>query len=329
MVRGFFLLRPAGRAQKMRFGLTRMVIGLTLAAVLAAFPGAADAQVKNPQVKKDNGKQNGIDIPEVPGDDIFGFTSTTDTGDKGDIGFANELTGFGGKRGGSFTALSNKMEFSYTPAEDWWVAASAFVSYNRIKGVPDFLDVDTTQFEGLSTEIQYRLIKRTASNPFALAVAVEPAYAFVDLGTGRKSEAYGAAFKLLVDAVIVPDRIFWAANVVWAPVRSQDVDDRSIWMSSSASQLSTALTFQLSKSLFVGAEIMQSAAYNGSFFNERAGYAYYLGPTLLWKITDKVVFNTTWQPQIAGRSTDNPVLIYDLDTFTRSQFRFKLAFQLN
>jgi hypothetical protein len=322
------VLAPAGRAQQLRhgrFGRTRVLITLTLAAaVSAALPAAADAQTK-----KNNGTQDSNAVPEVPGDDIFGFTSTTDTGDKGDAGFANELTGFGGKRGGSFTALSNKMEFSYTPAEDWWVAASAFVSYDRIKGVPEILDIDKTQFEGFSTEIQYRLIKRTASNPFALAVAVEPAYAFIDLGSGQKSDAYGAAFKLLVDAVVVPDRIFWAANIVWAPVRSQDITDRNIWTSTSASQLSTALTFQLSNSFFIGAEIMQFAAYNGSFFNERSGYAYYLGPTLLWKITDKVVFNTTWQPQIAGRSSDNPDLPYELDTFTRSQFRFKLAVALN
>ncbi len=156
-----------------------------------------------------------------------------------------------------------------------------------------------------------------------------PLYAFTDLSSGQKSDAYGAAFKLLVDAVVVPDKIFWAANVIWAPVRSQDIDDRSNWTTSSGGLLMTALTFQLSKSLFVGAEFMQFAAYNGSFFNERSGYAYYLGPTLLWKITDKIVFNTTWQPQIAGRSSDNPNLPYELDTFTRSQFRFKLALQLN
>lgn len=317
---------PVRRGVPARGRLLGALTSLALSSAISAALLPVDAQA---QARNVHGKQDSKDIPEVPGDDIFGFTAATDTGEKGDVGFANELTGFGGKRGGSYLALSNKMEFSYTPAEDWWVAASAFVSYNRIKGVPDFLDVDRTQFEGFSTEIQYRLIKRSASNPFALAVAVEPAYAFTDLSSGQKSDAYGAAFKLLVDAVIVPDRIFWAANIIWAPVRSQDIDDRSNWTTSSAGLLMTALTFQLSKSLFVGAEIMQFSVYNGSFFNERSGYAYYLGPTLLWKITDKVAFNTTWQPQIAGRSSDNPNLPYELDTFTRSQFRFKLAFQLN
>jgi hypothetical protein len=273
------------------------------------------------------GKKNGDDdgFPEVPGDDIFGFTSTTDTGDKGEKGFANELNGFRGKRIGSYQVLSNKMEFSYTPAEDWWVAASGFISNHRIHGNPDILDISKTQFEGFTAEVQYRLIKRSASNPFALAVAIEPAYAFVDLGTGQKSEGYGAAFKILADAVIVKDFLFWGANIVWAPIRSQDIEDRSIWLSSSASQLSAALTFQLSKNLFAGVELRQMAAYGGSFFNERVGYANYFGPTLLWKITDKIAFNATWQPQISGRSIDNPDLRYDLDNFERAQFRFKLA----
>jgi hypothetical protein len=310
-----------GARPRVRLAFLAMIAAATL-----ALPDAARAQASN---GKANGKSEDNAIPEVPGDDIFGFTSTTDTGETGDLGFANELTGFRGKRSGSYLALSNKMEFSYTPAEDWWVAASAFVSYNHINSVPDFLDINRTQFEGFSAEIQYRVIKRSASNPFALAVAVEPAYAFIDLSTGQKSDAYGAAFKLLVDAVIVPGRVFWAANVVWAPVRGQDVTDRSVWTTSSASQLTTALTFQLSENLFIGADLMQFTTYDGSFFNERAGYAYYLGPTLLWKITDKVVFNTTWQPQIAGRSSDNTNLTYDLDTFTRAQFRFKLAVALN
>jgi hypothetical protein len=318
--------QPDAGAQPLNVCRLVAVTALVIAMLSAGMPIAAHAQASN---GKPSEKSQANAIPEVPGDDIFGFTSTTDTGEKGDMGFANELTGFRGKRSGSYLALTNKMELSYTPAEDWWVAASGFISYDRIKDVPDFLDINRTQFEGFSAEIQYRVIKRSASNPFALAVAIEPAYAFIDLSTGQKSDAYGAAFKLLVDAVIVPDKVFWAANIVWAPVRGQDITDRSIWTTSSASQLQTALTFQLSEKLFVGADFMQFTVYDGSFFNERTGYAYYLGPTLLWKITDKVVFNTTWQPQIAGRSSDNTNLTYDLDTFTRAQFRFKLAVALN
>jgi hypothetical protein len=310
----------------------RLAAGVALGMSLlmaAASPGAAQG--------KQNGNGDG-EVPEVPGDDIFGFTSTTDTGEKGERAFANELNGFRGVRFGSYNVLSNKMEFSYTPAEDWWVAASAFISSNRISGVTadrtvyggsDIADISKTQFEGFSAEVQYRVIKRSAANPFALAVAVEPAYAFVDLGTGQRSEGYGAAFKLLADAVVVPDFLYWGANIVWAPMRAQDIDDRSVWLTSSVNQFSSALTMQLGKNLFVGAEVRQMAAYGGSFFTERVGYANYLGPTMLWKITDKIAFNATWQPQVSGRSIDNPTLRYDLDNFQRAQFRFKLVVALN
>jgi hypothetical protein len=280
---------------------------------------------------KNGSSGNANDIPEVPGDDIFGFTSATDVGDKGDLGFANELTGFRGKRDGSYRWLSNKMELGYTFAENWWIAGSAFVSNHRIHGVTDMDDRDATTFEGLSFEIKNRVVERSQSNPFAVTLSIEPFRPWIDVadGSGRRTDGYGAAFKVYTDAAIVPDKIFWAANAVWVPFRQQSLEDRSVWLEGSGTSLSTALTFQPLKNLFVGAEIRQLVNYGGTHFDERTGYAYYFGPTLLWKITDKIAFNATWQPQIAGRSIDNPNLRYDLDNFERAQFRFKLAVALN
>ena len=77
-------------------------------------------------------------------------------------------------------------------------------------------NISKTQFEGLSTEVQYRLIERSASNPFAFAVAVEPFRSWIDFATGQRADSYGAAFKLLADAVVVPDKVFWAVNAICA-----------------------------------------------------------------------------------------------------------------
>lgn len=46
---------------------------------------------------------------------------------------------------------------------------------------------------------------------------------------------------------------------------------------------------------------------------------------MLWKVSEKVAFNTTFQPQVAGRSITNSNLHLDLDNFERAQFRAKLA----
>lgn len=307
----------------------REILASLALVLIASHATAIDAHAQAKSGKSDNGNNN--DVAEVPGDDIFGFTSATDVGDKGDLGFANELTGFRGKRVGSYQWLSNKMELGYTFAENWWIAGSAFISNHRIHGVTDLNDRDATAFEGLSFELKHRVIERSKTNPFAVTLSFEPFRSWIDLadGTGRRADGYGAAVKVYADAAIIPDKIFWAANAVWAPFRQQTPDDRSVWLEGSGTSLSTALTFQPVKNLFVGAEVRQLVSYGGTFFDERVGYSYFLGPTLLWKITDKIAFNATWQPQIAGHSIHNPNLRYDLDHFERAQFRFKLAVSLN
>jgi hypothetical protein len=303
---------------------------LRLVPALALLLAVATTGTAPARAQASNDRQSS-DVAEVPGDDIFGFTSATDVGDKGDLGFANELTGFRGKRDGRYLWLSDKMELGYTFAENWWIAGSAFVSYNRSHGVPDLPERDATSFEGFSFEIKHRVLERSVANPLAVTLAIEPFRSWIDIadGTGVRTDGYGAAFKILADAVIVPDRIYFGFNAVWVPFRQQLPEDRGFWHEGSGTSLSAALTFQPIKNLFVGAELRQLVNYDGTHFNERLGYAYYLGPTLLWKITDKIAFNATWQPQIAGRSSDNPTLRYDLDNFDRGQFRFKLAVSLN
>jgi len=268
-------------------------------------------------------------VPEVPADDIFGFTSPTDVGNPGETGFANENDGRVGKRGGSYRALNAKYELSHTPAPDWWVAASLFASHNHARDVPGFTDVNRTDFDGLSFEIERRIVKRTVGNPFAIAVSLEPRWGRVDAAVGLPAHFVNAAFKLFVDAVVVPDKVFWALNAIWVPQRAEDPLDRSRWLSSSGIALSTAIAYQWSPRFFLGAEVRYLGIFSTIFPTQEVGHAVYTGPTLWWKVTDTVAFNTTFQPQIAGRSIGNPQHRLDLDNFEKAQFRAKLtvAFQ--
>jgi hypothetical protein len=76
---------------------------------------------------------------------------------------------------------------------------------------------------------------------------------------------------------------------------------------------------------FLGAEVRYLGGFSTVLPTHEVGHAVYAGPTLLWKVTDKVAFNTTFQPQIAGRSTGNPQRRLDLDNFEKAQFRAKLS----
>ena len=268
-------------------------------------------------------------VPEVPGDEIFGFSTPTDVGNPGDTGFANENDGRAGKRGGAYRALNARYELGHTPAPDWWVGVSLFASHNLTRDVPGFADVNRTAFDGLSFEIEHRIVKRTVGNPFAVAVSLEPRWGLIDSIHGLPAHFVNAAFKLFVDAVVVPDKLFWGFNAIWTPQRAEDPADRNRWLSSSGILVSTAIAYQWSPKFFLGAEVRYLGSFSTILPTQEVGHAVYAGPTLLWKITDKVAFNTTFQPQIAGRSTGTPQHRLDLDNFEKAQFRAKLtvAFQ--
>ena len=170
------------------------------------------------------------EVPQVPGDYIFGFTSTTDVGNPGGSGFANENDGRTGKRQGSYGALNTKYEFSRTVAQDWWMAGSLFGAYYHSQDVIGINDVNNMNFDGLSFEIEHRVINRSVGQPFAVSISVEPRWGRLDGVAGVRSNSYGAAFKLFVDAPVVPDKLYWAANATWAPQRAEDPNDTSQWL---------------------------------------------------------------------------------------------------
>ncbi len=267
----------------------------------------------------------GANAAEVPGDDIFGFTTPTDVGNPGDAGFGNENDGRAGKRAGTYRALSARYELGYTFAPDWWVGGSLFASHNHAHNVPGLADVNRLAFDGLSFEIEHRIVKRSQTNPFAVSVSMEPRWARIDNVSGLSSHSLNVAFKIFVDAVVVPDKFFWGSNIIWAFQRAEDPSDRSKWLSASAILLSSAVAYQVSPKFFVGAEVRYFGIFATILPAREVGHAVYFGPTMLWKVTDKVAFNTTFQPQIAGRSTSNPGLRLDLDNFEKLQFRAKLS----
>jgi hypothetical protein len=87
---------------------------------------------------------------------------------------------------------------------------------------------------------------------------------------------------------------------------------------------SMAITWRASSSLFFGGEARLFTLSSNWTLSHEIGRALYLGPTMLWKATDKVALNVTFQPQVYGRSASNPGMRLDLDNFERAQFRAKL-----
>lgn len=183
-------------------------------------------------------------------------------------------------------------------------------------------------FDGFSFELAHRVFKRTVNNPFTVTLSLEPRWGRIDGTSGLPANALNVAFKAFIDAVVIRDKLFWGGNVSWTPQRAEDVNDRTRWISSSAVFVSSALAYKVSTNFFIGAEARYLGSFDSILPNHEIGHAIYVGPTLLWKLTDKVAFNTTLQPQIAGRSDASPGRSLDLDNFERAQFRAKLSIAL-
>ena len=264
-------------------------------------------------------------FPQVAGGDIFGFTAPSDIGSPGDHGGGIEIDGNLGKRDGRYRNFTQKFGYERVIADNWSFGVAFFTAWHGVHNVTVApINRSMLQFDGASFEIAHRLIERSATNPFAFKIALEPRWARLDDG-GRRSQAFGAELKFIVDAVVAPEKLYWAMNVVLAYDNARNPDIRSKWAPSTEVKVSQALTYQLTEKLFVGAEATYLAGFDGGAFNKFTGHAVFLGPTLYWKVAEKVSFNATVAPQIAGRNVATPGQKFDLDNYTRMMTRFKLS----
>lgn len=142
-------------------------------------------------------------------------------------------------------------------------------------------------------------------------------------GGGRHADSFGAELKFITDAVVIPDKLFWAANLVLDLGTERDPVLKSKYSTGSGVKVSSALTWQFSPRVFAGVEATYLHAFD-KFFARRAGHALFAGPTLFIKLSENASFNATVAPQIAGRAVGVGRTL-DLDNYERLMSRVKLS----
>ena len=89
--------------------------------------------------------------------------------------------------------------------------------------------------------------------------------------------------------------------------------------------MSSALTHPFRDNFMMGVEGRLFLDSSDPVLGHVVGRALYFGPTVIWKITDKIAVNSTFQPQIWGRAAAAPGSSLDLADFERAIFRVKLV----
>jgi hypothetical protein len=264
--------------------------------------------------------QHGIET-----ENLFGFTLGSDTEEAGTSGVAMEAAGRFGKRGGSYTGINKKLEFSYGVTNDLSVSLGLLADYHRIVGVTGLDDVRGLNFNGVGGEVRWRLARRSP-NTFGVALLIEPSAQLHDELTGIRATKYGAENKLIFDSEIVKDRVFAALNLIYELERVRERGSPG-WEESSRLGIAAAASFQVAPKAFVGGELRYLRAYEALVPRMFVGEAVYVGPTLFWHFAPNAWIAAAWNVQVAGHEAGNPARL-DLTNFERHQARIKIGIAL-
>lgn len=256
---------------------------------------------------------------------LFGFTQGTDIGAEGEKEFESETTGAFGKRGGSYRAIEQELEFEHVPSQYWGYELSIHGLSQQINGVTGLDDFNRADFAGLSWKPKWLIIGRGPGNPIGLSLSVQPEWGRSVGPNGVHANSFAMETRLAADTELIPNMLYAAANLIYAPEVERAPGDPS-WSRSSGFGATAAMAYRVTPQATLGGEVEYYRAYDGFGFNAYSGGALYLGPTLHIQFSPKIFLAAAWSFQVAGRAQGETGTL-DLTNFERQYANLKVGFE--
>ncbi len=256
---------------------------------------------------------------------LFGFTNGTDIGAEGEKELEAETTAALGMHGGTYRAIEQEFEFENIPSQYWGYEASAHVLSQQIKDVAGLDNLNQTTFAGLSWKPKFLLIGRGPGNPIGLSISVQPAWDRIDGTSGVHTTAFSMETRIAADTELIPNMLYAATNLIYAPEIVREPGDSS-WSRSSGFGATAAMAYRVTPKVTLGGEVEYYRAYGGFGFDALDGSAFYLGPTLHVQFTPKIWLAAAWSTQVAGHAQGQAGNL-DLSDFSRQRANLKLGFE--
>jgi hypothetical protein len=253
---------------------------------------------------------------------IFGFTDGSDTGAEGETALESDTQLALRRRNGFYAAVEHEFEFEGVPSQFFAYELSVHGVAQSIKTVDGFDDRHQMAFGGLSTNLRYSLIARGPGNPIGLTVTAEPEWARIEGDTGQTARTFGSTFKLLADTELIENRLFLAANLIYAP-EFQQVSGATSWSRAATIGGTSALAWRVSPQVTIGGEVEYYRAHDTLGFGAFQGHALYAGPTLHVQLTKKIMLAGAFSTQVDGHAIGDPRHL-DLADFSRYRARLRL-----
>jgi hypothetical protein len=147
----------------------------------------------------------------------------------------------------------------------------------------------------------------------------------IDEVSGEAGNSYASENKLIIDTVLMEDRVWAAMNFVY------DVESFRPWSGGKTEEASVggitgAITARVMESLFLGAELRYLHAFEKLLFGRQTGRVLYIGPTAYWRVSDSAWLALAWNIQVAGHANNDSQRL-DLTNFSRHLVRVKFGIE--
>src|SRR5450432_1339400 len=193
----------------MRTGLHSRAILIAVVFLIVTIVGA--------QAQK-TGAQSAADVfHEAESKYLFGFVDGADIGLEGEMAIEYEATGSFSKRGGRYAAIEHELAFEHVLTQNFSYELSAHGLSHSIAGVDGLDDINRTSFSGASAKLRYLIIGRGPGSPIGLTISAEPEWSRIDGTDGTQTNGYSSTFKLVADTELIPNRLYVALNLIYAP----------------------------------------------------------------------------------------------------------------
>lgn len=287
---------------------------LQVAALLFVAPSAVHAQ------------DDASTLRDIETKYVFGFTEGSGIGLEGEKEVSLDTEARLGKGGGRYWGSETKLEFEFTPNQYVQFEFGPFASAHSIRDVPGLHDRSRFEFGGLFGELRYLLVERGPSSPWSVTLSAEPEWRRVDETGGERVTNVELELKLNADLELVPQRLYFAANLLYEPEGTRDPDHVGAgWEMESKAGLSAALAYRVLPSVLAGGELWYLRHYDGAWFNSFTGDAVYAGPTLFIQLNPKMFVKAAWNVQLRGSDVEVPAARLNLSEFSHHRFKLKVA----
>lgn len=275
------------------------------------------------------GFTDGADI-DPAGHKELEFTTNIDYGRRAasSLGLSQEdaIAGLGqGAFAGAYRAIEQSVEFEQTPTDRFEYSFGAAGLHHRIRGVEGMENFTGTNLKGLSSELRYAFAKRSKRSPFGVTVQTDLDWSQASEDEGRLETGFALSSRLIVDAELIPRRLYGAVNLIYASEIAR-ARGEAAWSRSSTLGVTGGLAYRVTPKVAFGWGLQYYRTHESLGSNRLSGQALFGGPTLYVEFSDKLYLSFAFSAQLRGHAAGETHRL-DLTNFSKRMVRLLIGYE--